>query len=576
MPTSWLTILLTVHLSNGNKLLDHVKLNEAKICKGNIIRTLYDIETSIMYVRQDEEDFNVYVGDRSQVIFSPHLRYENPFKKQYNFVIPARNGSSLVEICEELWSKHVWNKTLYPRRSYLIFLEVNENIDEIFDYLKELFIIKVILVVLDDDLTYTLYRNVNFCLEVSYAIERGNCNDIKKTTFLKRTMINLNGCSMRVVALPFVLSDNYAGYDPEHKIGITLRPLILLERLFGLNVSVIIPSNKEQDYLASPENDATSFNGDILASTLFRQFDNYKNFELSRTIIYEKVIWLVSKPEKYSNLETTLRIFSYKILIIYMTIFIIIVTIDTMYENLICPSREKDLGETILHLFVLALGSCVKKLSNNSAKRLFLAFYLYFSLLSCTIFHTKLSSILTVPMYERPINSMEELIDSSYTIFMRRGREFYYENSTYPLAKKLLKRTTFFSLHNITVSDTELVAQHPKSATHSRMLKTTIGDLMKFHKFNDDIISTMDMAYVLPSGSYYMYYINFIIARVQEHGFLVKWANDILYGDIPTDPKEIISLNISHFEAAFVAWMTGILLSTLLFLGELFWYKWKK
>lgn len=577
-------VVLIVHLINANnKFLQHTAYNEIKVCKSNIIRKSYNFDTSIMYVKRiTDDDLNVYIEDIPYVIYLIDHHYEKLFTKYYDFVIHANNGTNLIQLIYEFSNKNNWNKRLFPKRKYLIFMDDDDNVDEVFRYLKEMFIIKVILIIVNDDLTYTVYRNVNFCNERTYKIDYGNCNDIRKMKFLSHRKLNLNGCSIRVIALPYVVSNNYAGLirnynnTNRYKVGITIRSLFLLKRIYKLNISILTPDKDEQEYLSSPQYEEKSFNGDILACVLFRQFGNYKNLELSRAILHEKILWLVSKPERYNNIQTMLRIFNYKILIMYTIVFIITIIIIA-FDNLLHSLFNNDIIKLMLNLFSLALGNAVNKLPKSSTKRLYLIFYIYFSYISCIIFHTGLSSVLTVPLYEKPINTIEDLIDSSYKIFMHKRREFYYENSTYPLAKKLLRRATFYSCINVTISDVEIVLRNPKSATHSRLLKNSVVDYMKVNQFYDNIISLIDMSYVLPSGSYYMHYIDYIITVVQEHGFISKWSQEILYDRIPTGGDEIISLNTSHFQAAFTVWLIGIGLSVSAFLAEIIWInKWKR
>lgn len=569
---------LVLSLCNAKRLiLDQLDTMKIVNCKGNIIRRLYNCHTNILYVRHEKDDFNVQVGDLAFITVSTNnFNYHHSFNKYYDFVIPARNSSELFDTLNDLWAKKIWNTKLFPRRKYLIFMESRENVDEVFRYLKKMFIIKIILIVFDDAANYQIYRTDNICKEPTYKIEKGSCNDIKETKFLKRRDTNLRGCPLKVIALPWYTSDNYAAYEPGRKIGITIRPMFLLRQKFGANVSFTVPNRSEQLIIGSPEGEISTIDGDVVACSLFRGlFNSFKYFELTNSIMREKILWFVSKPEQYNNLETVLNVFHYKFLLVYVIVYLLEIVIDRIYIS-VHQLKKTDLSTSMLQIFLLGLGCCIHKMPKSTVKRIFLISYIYFSFFVCLTFHTRLSSVLTVPMYEKPINSLEELLQSSYTIFLSTRAKLYYENLTNPLAKMVMKRATFYTKNNDTMSDVQMVLNNPKSAAISRKLKCSFAEYRSAHKFPDEIISIIDISYVLPNGSYFMYYLDDIVRLVQEHGFLGKWTNEVMYEHTPKESDKLKSLHMSQFQAAFTAWTFGIVISAIVFVAEIIWHKLKK
>lgn len=572
-----INILILVPLSYCYNFLETVNVDEKNICKQNIVREIYDKEASIIFVQElgDADDLNVYVPDRAHIIFSTKHKYKGLFNKSYDFVIPARNSTVLFHLLRKLWNERMWDKVSFPRRRYLIFMEDDEDIEEVVRFLKERFIIRLIIIVVHNATDFTAYRNVDICKEPSYVIENCNCNNITiHLPFLNLKSKSLKGCSIKIVTLPLALSDKFVGYSPKNRnSGITIRPMIFLKHMFGARVSIIVPNRKDQIILGNPYNDLNRFDGDVLACSASNLHQTYKYFELSQSIFTEPNVWLMEKPKPLNNIQVILHIWNYRRLLLYLTCFIVTVMVDRLFQKFL-PSFNTTLGKSIMYFLQLSFGSCVRHLPIHNSKRLFLTSYLIFSFYMTLGFQSQLSSVLTVPLEQKPMNSIQELFDNSYTMILPIATYDYVKNSKRALNRKLMEHAIFFDRHKSNLTNTELALLHPKSAVMTTKFITGEIDINKFYFLHDSLIPDIDLHYVLPTGSYYMHYVNVLIDTVRENGLVEKWVRDIMQNQISVHKDHfLISLNIRHFQGAFTCLIIGFIFSLFVFFVEMLFNK---
>lgn len=572
MFTSLISFVLIIQQIPINALLNITfPIRVGEICQKNLIKSIFTNSSNLLYLTDNYCNTNLIIEDAPHLILSTSGIYRT-FRKQYNYILCTDNYDTLIQQIDKLRSSNVWDGRFGPQRKFLIFVSSDEDIDDIFDYLKRIFVIRVIVVKMNEGFTFTIYKNVNICNEVSYEIIYGDCsNGIAVIDFLV-TQDDLKGCTLRVVALPFVLHKNYAGYAQNGTIGLLIRPVLLLKRLYNLNVTIIIPNEaKQAEYITSSEMKIIE-NGDLVVVAPYRHFDIMKYLHFSNTVYYENIYWLVRKPRQFTNPETLIYIFKFRIWTCYCASFIIGVILDQYFEKLHAPNNKPTITKSILFYTKIAFGNSVK-FPKYFVKRLFLITYLFLSTNIFLMFQSKLNAVLTVPYYVKPINNVETLFQTSYKLMMSNLSRNLYGQVRHPLAKKIVERAQLVPKDYKNLSDAEIVLTHKNIAVVSRRLKSSYAEFIRVHKFVDDVGFKMDMSYALQNGSYYLPYVNNVIKIVRESGLFAKWVNDIAYNATPSASVKIIALNITHFYGAFGCLIIGIVVSMVVFFGEIMLYK---
>lgn len=252
----------------------------ASSCLQDVISRAFPEDSQLLYVSTDLQDEAFVVeGNLPHLVYSVDF-HDSSITRSYNFVVQVDQHLSFYDLFERFQSSSFWQDRLARRAKYLIILyESREDVGPIFAYLKRMFIVRVVIVRLLAYNEYTVYRNVNICTEPMYVEESNKCQNVTKIAFLPVDQ-KMRGCSLRVIALPSILSNNYVGHNFGGVVGIgfLMRPLLLLKRVYGLNVSVTTPNVQEQERIVGFHGETTHVDADVIACTPFRNSDTLKRF----------------------------------------------------------------------------------------------------------------------------------------------------------------------------------------------------------------------------------------------------------------------------------------------------------
>lgn len=553
-------LFLTIRCVKSSNNFRMQNRNVENCCK-NLIRSIFANTSDLLLIASN--DLDLIAEEIPHVTISP-IR---PFRK-YNYVIQTKNYATLIESINKLQTKKFWNARLEPKRKFLIFVASDTKIQKAFNYLKQLFIINVIIIKVIDGSNFVMYKNKDICRKITYQKTYGDCNRIGVNRFLQ-PQYSLKGCTLRVIALPLILEKEFAGFQRNGTIGILIRPLLLGKYLFKLNINVTIPDNYTQEKYASPSGESTEItNGDLLIGSPYRHLNIMKNFEFSRTVSTGKGKWLVQKPKRHSSLNLLLEIYNYKVWLIRAVIFFLTITIDRLFDLIHNPVNY-DITQSMIYYKQIDFASCVKKLPNYLTKRLFLAVYFLYSMHFATVFQTKLNSYITIPLYEKSINRAEDLLTYSYTPFFTNRTEIHYKSAPHSTAKEIVKRSKIISKTNRTLTDVQIVLSQEKNALYSSKIFTSLEERVLLHSFVDEIGYAFDFCYALPNASYFMLYVNTLIRLARESGFLVKWENDLNYFYKPVQNYAKTAVSFKHIQGAFICHYFGVVISLIVFFCEL-------
>lgn len=537
-----------------------------------------------------EDDCLVYVYKNSYGELLPHpnrnsrflcnYETENGFTNQlfcYNYVIYATDDE-FNRTLNTITRSTVWNHISSPRGKFVyvaVGLCSKQNVFELF-WSKQ--IINTIVIETGNpqlnSFTCHMFSEENRCGETVRPKLLGNVDE----NILRTQADTLKNCNF-VVEL---YNDNYpypyVDTSTRKLTGTILNVLHLFEEKFRVNLSLRpLPDEMQVDLLKSVPITIKHLQTDeanAVAAVAFRQsFINFQNVvEFTNIVFYDTRIWIVPKAKKVSNVQTFKNLFSDTVWLLHL--FTVCFTLLIFYfVSVVKKDNNRGFFETFVVLFGVTLGTGGAGTPNSGVLKTIFLFYLVYVFHVNYFFQGKLNSVLTVPQYEKKINSVEELLRSDLEIFLPNSVKEKLKTSTNPSASFIYERS-------VSVSDTKnkrhCVVLRNRSVA-SNILASSIPDSEKMllDFFVDDLFPSTELSYYMKRGNPFAPVLNKLIVAATEAGLDKKWLSDLKKVNFVASSEKLIVLSIEHFETAFLILFYGLLCAFVIFLIELIYHFWK-
>lgn len=270
-----------------------------------------------------------------------------------------------------------------------------------------------------------------------------------------------------------------------------------------------------------------------------------------------------------------------KLIIVFTpTIWIIMAVALVMY---ICSwwaldrsnSRRKEYSWYALHAWYAFL--CGSIPVRRSIKHYIVVFWTLYSLLICTSYQSQLLSVLTRPIYEDQISTMQELLNSPIRYIYTNSTLERYVNSNLPYMDVLLKEGIYKTMPEYVEMRRNPI---PNTAYEASTLITK--QMFKEHFLYPD--NQPKVAMIPRSGNHFyvcffmrkghpaMEKFNSVILWYIQSGLLNKWIKDCTPAFDQPEVR-ISKLSLYHFMSAFTLFFTGTFISALVFSFEIIIYK---
>lgn len=293
--------------------------------------------------------------------------------------------------------------------------------------------------------------------------------------------------------------------------------------------------------------------------------------QISDIIFYDYVVWIVPKPQKLSNIKIIASVFETSC---WMVIFAVLTTLIPIWYLLVQQqtiSSEMNFSRCALDIVSITLGFGITNITN----RLFLIVLLLYSFHINYFFQGQLASILTSPIYEAKISTMEQLIDSRLHIVINDAinKESVLKDAQHPLSKRLYNRLEVLpskSSYNLTriLGDKSFSNMAIKSFLSD--INITDAHRLRTDMVIDTLLMRMEASYRMRKGNPYTLTINEVLKSVREGGLWMKWLSDLKKIMFLEAEPEIVVLTLQHLEMAFVMLGIGYALATGVFVYETF------
>lgn len=323
--------------------------------------------------------------------------------------------------------------------------------------------------------------------------------------------------------------------------------------------------------------------------------------EFTKAFQSENLCVLVPKAEQlpqFYNLFYTMEIPTWiaAILVTFFATFAYKVVQD---KNKNLKSLEDDLQLNWIETFFMILqsffGDSLTRLPNSSPPRLVVITWIMYSVIISSAFTATLVSKLTFPQYENEIDTLEELHESGLEIIVRQ----MYVHSMRPAWDQQLFKKLKHQFHPMYARDyydhlyrnstTVAYAMKEIQADYelARMYNKVTGRPL-FYKMQQNLVPSC-RGYIVTLGSPFLGDISDLYLRFEESGFFVHWKEMAdfharIKGFILDDEeieeqeeeededeahKEKVQLGIEHMQSAFMLLGFGLMLSFMIFVGEI-------
>nr|XP_014277387.1 glutamate [NMDA] receptor subunit 1 isoform X2 [Halyomorpha halys] len=249
-------------------------------------------------------------------------------------------------------------------------------------------------------------------------------------------------------------------------------------------------------------------------------------------------------------------------------------------------------NNSLLQLWSILCNNAPKSLATFGPLRHVLLWWAVYSLLLNAMFSSSLVSHLTATLYDKPLDSIQALVENDY-YWSLNGMPYLGSilNSSNEWGKKWVKRFHFKSeksLCSILQVDNNKLAMFAVNYDYGVMLEENIEckHLLRKYQTLPDCISKYRTVFLLRHRSPYRELFSDYITRYRENGMFQKQYRELFYKKILKDnyisevrlPLNInsakkVKLRLSNTLAIFYIYGLGIMISFVVFLLELLWYR---
>lgn len=351
--------------------------------------------------------------------FEQDINWKDRFH-YFNHLILVDDVRNIAGIFEKYRASPMFNPIYSPRGKVLIHSKTFTHFDETVKYFWDNNFIDLMFINGTDVFTTYPYWPETKCGKEVFYKHLGNCRNGFQSTW-EPFPSNLNDCVINAatfgkhIQMPFLDDTNLLS----ERTGILIQPLRLAMSKYQLKINYIVPDDGlqlQKTIKGSPYFYDSLYKErlyDLLVVEVFRLDNTIGLFECSEIIFFEPNVWMTPKPKELSKLKVIFNVFAPSL---WLCLLLVLLLVTTLLRS----STDRNLSESFLLIYSITIGTCAYNLPNNFKSRLLFSFYLLFSLHIIFFFQSKLSSVLTSPNRELPINNFERLAHSNLHLI------FYY------------------------------------------------------------------------------------------------------------------------------------------------------
>jgi TM2 domain-containing membrane protein YozV len=258
-------------------------------------------------------------------------------------------------------------------------------------------------------------------------------------------------------------------------------------------------------------------------------------------------------------------------LLIFVLMFLVAITfrLVAVGQTTVECDTYKDISNCLLSAWSVVLGVGVHKMPLSQPLRGLFFLWLTYSLAINTVFQTYVTTYIVDPGHRYQIDSVDEIMESGLEVYVI---DFLYELlGDYLVKHPKSWRKCGKALQCLKTATTSPGVVMLSGKVFAEYNSKELNCEFKYHKSSSNLLH-FHIVMALKKGSPYLERINRIIRRLVEGGYPGKFFKDVTKEKrlrCLSELDQYVSMSLDQLQSAFVVMLVGMLISLLLFFGEL-------
>lgn len=475
-----------------------------------------------------------------------------------------------------------WN----PHGRILVVYSGKDDIDIMLKIAWRKYIININIMLINkeplDIYTYYPYKNGNCGNNISKEL-LGKCGKYPiDEIYPKKIPQTVNGCLTTVAINPFdpytmtndLYTDNStdAGFE-NVLIGNLLRKINATVKIIPLNGKRFNNRFPNGTFIG-PVSYIHSGQCDMVYGHLWTNFFYLDEFDITYPYFYDQNTWFVPRALPGAQWQSLFLIFEGELWLTLSLMLLFNILVWWSFGRYIREMTEwRDLSWCTVYSYS-SLVMVSFRLPKNVILRLVVICWVITCWLVASAYQSKLLSILTKPVYEKQITTLEELVASDYKIVHFGSLYTIPESLISETEKQVVKKGVFVTLKEHmsmtkNISNTGFTAHSLRIRYNARKYHTYPDGTPKLYEL-DKAISFGAIAMFASKGYPFMQRFDELVLWIWQSGLTGKWIKDTDQSYKNIKPSTTIrKLNLNHFMGAYYLLIFGLLLAMLVFIIEL-------
>ncbi|KAJ4446273.1 hypothetical protein ANN_12967 [Periplaneta americana] len=289
-----------------------------------------------------------------------------------------------------------------------------------------------------------------------------------------------------------------------------------------------------------------------------------------------KYTWYVPCAMSFPRLQRISQIFSASLWIaICFCIFLVTVVLWYLAKKVMESNSYNNFYSVLYNVWAIIMGVSVTEMPRTTCVRLIIFPWICSCFAISTIFQTFFTSYLVDPGFQKQISSLDELIESGIDYGFISDFDIYFAGSKHKNHQILMKRINNYSVSKDSYIQNIIDTGHYATLAESWYVENylnSVHDGNAVCRMNDYESFTNRLVLCISKGSVMLEQLNKAITSFIESGIIAKAASDIRnssrYFNNIYDDYFVFSIN--HLMIAFYVLICGYILSSFVFLSEVF------
>jgi hypothetical protein len=322
----------------------------------------------------------------------------------------------------------------------------------------------------------------------------------------------------------------------------------------------------------------------------------YDNFsEYTHSYLSVRLVWNTPCAVKYKRWSRFFNIFSVDMWIFHaLSLVLAVITVRCISNyrhksNLHESKPYSNIFSVTANIIAASLSVSVNTHPRSAPLRLFFVFWMCYSVAISTVFQAHITTFLIEPGYEKPIKTVEQMLNSDINFGLMRDYKILFPDTSDPVESAIVKNavecpnevTCFIwaaAYHNIST-----ILNDFYMGIYRAMLKLIDENNRPILcEVENGVVRRVDLTILFRKRSPFFDFINDVISHIVEGGIFMhikkRWFEKLeiqTQFNFPTSDEKYFAFGVSHLQTAFYLLMLGYVFAVACFVTEIMWHFYK-